>query len=66
MMYVATVQAFDAVGAVHAHLSVRAYDDDPAVSSSIVFACTTTFLGTGETDPTEWARDVLVGLLEDI
>lgn len=66
MMYIATVQAFDAITEVHAHLSVRAYGDDPEAPSSIAFECTTTFPGIGETDPRMWAEDFLIALLEEM
>lgn len=66
MLYVATMYASDVMNQVHAHVSVRGYPHGATEPSSIVFECTTTFPGTGESDPREWLRDALVGCLEDI
>lgn len=64
MMYIATVNAFDAMTSVHAHAHVRAYPDNPEEPTSIVYECTTTIPGIGEIDPRQWLEDALVGLLE--
>lgn len=64
MLHVTTLYASDVMEDVTVHLSIRRYEDGEARSSSIVYECTTTFPGTGETDPRQYAEDVLIGLLE--
>lgn len=64
MMHIATLHAYDAISTVTTHAVVRAFPDDPEAPSHIVFECTTTVPGTGETDPRLWLQDALVAMLE--
>lgn len=64
MLRIATVSAYDALDAVVVTAHVRQYGDVPEEPSSIVFECTTSLPGTGESDPRQWLVDALVGLLE--
>lgn len=64
MYFVTTVHAYDVLDRVHVHAAVRALSDDTGQTWSTVIECTTTFPGTGESDPRSWLEDVLVGLLE--
>jgi hypothetical protein len=66
MMLITTIHAYDLLDSVQIKAVVRKYADTMSVESSIEFECTTTFQGTGESDPIEWLREALVGLLEDI
>jgi hypothetical protein len=66
MKLVTTVHAYDVMDRVQVGATVRAYDEETREPSDIVFSCTTGFPGTGETDPTEWLRDALIGLLESL
>lgn len=66
MRFVTTLHAFDLMDTVHASAVVRRYEETETTGSDIVFSCTTTVPGIGENDPTEWLRDVLVAVLEDI
>lgn len=64
MYYVATVHAYDVMGEIQVGGKVRLYEGSLADGSRIAFECTTTFQGTGESDPRRWLEDALVGLLE--
>ena len=66
MMFITTIHAYDLRDTVSVTVGVRRYDETTRAASDNVFACTTTFPGTGETDPREWLRDALIGLLEEI
>lgn len=66
MVLITTVHAYDLLDSVYATVGVRRYDETTRAASDSVLACTTTFPGTGESDPREWLRDVLVGLLESL
>jgi len=60
----ATVNAYDVMGQVFIILSVREQGDTKEESLGTVLHTTTTVPGSGETSPTEWAKDALVALLE--
>jgi hypothetical protein len=64
MMNVTTVYAYDVLDSVHVTAVLRVYPDDSREPSYIGYECTTTFPGTGESDPRQYLEDVLVGLLE--
>lgn len=64
MRYIATVHAYDVMSNVQVSVSVKEYPSDPQEPTSTVFVCTTTVPGTGENDPHQWLRDVLVAALE--
>lgn len=66
MQHVATVHAFDVMTEVRTTAVVRRYDGMRRDASDIVFECTTTFPGTGESDPIEWLKDALIALLETL
>lgn len=66
MYYVTTVNAYDVLDRVHVHATVRALSDDTGATWSTELACTTTFPGTGETDPRQWLVDALVALIENV
>lgn len=58
--------AFDMLDQVHCAMVVQASTELGPVSSEVAHASTTTVLGTGESDPREWARDALVAMLETL
>lgn len=59
----ATLHAYDCMGQVHASLSLLDHDEEPSTDAhrSVLV---TTFEGSGESNHTEWMRDLLVALLE--
>ena len=65
-MYLATVNAFDVMSSVYVNVSLRVAEPagEHAVTTVRTYECT--FDGTGEPDPEEWLRDVLVALLETL
>lgn len=63
---VVTIHAYDALTSVHVGATVRDYGDSEVDRSDTVFVCTTTFPGTGETDPRQWLIDACVALIESI
>lgn len=66
MRLVTTVHAYDVMDRVQVGATVRQYEETTREPSDTVLVCTTTFPGTGETDPKEWLRDALIGLLESL
>ncbi len=66
MYYTASIHAYDVLDQVQVTARVRLYESTLVDGSRIEHECTTTFQGTGETDPRQWLQDVLVGLLEDL
>lgn len=60
----ATLNAYDVMGAVHVTAVVRTTEHLGAEPKETVMQCSTTYPGVGEDDQIEWLRDVLVGLLE--
>ena len=66
MRFDLNLTAYDCLGVVVLSTSVRQTLDTPEARPDTVLHKSTTILGTGEADPTEWARDALVGMLEDL
>lgn len=66
MLRTASLHAYDVMSSVVVHVHVREYEDAPPHQSSIVFECTTTVPGTGESDQRLWLQDALVAMLEAI
>lgn len=64
MRYEARLTAFDMLDRVHVALVVLEASDVPQVSQRVVLRSTTSLPSVGESDPTEWARDALIGALE--
>lgn len=64
MRYIASVHAYDVMSSVTTTVLVKEFPDDPEQPPSTVLVCTTTVPGTGESDPREWVKDALVGMLE--
>lgn len=64
MRYEARIAAYDVMDQVMTALVVQATGDHPGSRPEVVLTIATTVPGTGESDPTEWARDALVALLE--
>ena len=64
MLYIASVNAYDVMSSQQVTALVRVFPDNPEERPSIVYECTTTVPGTGESDPRQWLVDVLVALLE--
>ena len=66
MRYEARVTAFDVMDQIHVALVVLEAGDAPQFSSSVVFRSVTTVRGEGESDPSLWARDALIAVLETL
>ena len=66
MRYEARVTAFDMLDQVHVALVVLEAGDAPQVSQQVVLRSLTTVRGEGESDPSQWARDALVAILETL
>lgn len=66
MRYEIRVTAYDVMDSIHVALVL--YGSEPALelSGEVVLTSTTTVRGTGESDPSEWARDALVAALETL
>lgn len=64
MYCTATVNAYDALDKVMIAVVLRQKELGPTGASSTVETLATEIDSTGETDPREWLRDALVGLLE--
>lgn len=64
MRYELRMTAFDMLDKVNVALVVLRAEDMPQASQQVVLRSMTTVQGTGESDPTEWARDALVAALE--
>lgn len=64
MYYTMSLFAYDALTRVTAHLSVTEYDDNGFKREGYVLQRTAEFYGTGEDDPSQWAKDALVALIE--
>jgi hypothetical protein len=61
----ATLHAFDCMDQVHVTLSLKDHDQDEG-SEPYQSVYAVTFQGSGESDHTEWVRDLLVALLETL
>lgn len=66
MRYEARVTAYDVMDKVCVALVVLEASDVPQVSTQVVLRTVTTVQGEGEADPSAWARDALVALLESL
>lgn len=66
MYRVASIRAYDLMTEVMITASVRTYDDLGINEAASEIRWQTTIDGVGEPDSTEWLRDLLVGLLEDL
>lgn len=66
MRYEARVTAFDMLDQVHVALVVLEASSLPQVSTKVVLRSMTTVRGEGESDPSAWARDALVAILETL
>lgn len=64
MRYELRVTAYDMLDQVAVALVVLEAGDTPQVSTKAVLRSMTVVRGTGEPDPSEWARDALVAALE--
>lgn len=61
-----SLNAYDVMGNVHISCVVRGLSDGPLQSFETLLECAATIDGTGETDPREWLKDALIGLLETL
>lgn len=66
MRYEARVTAYDVLDQVCVALVVLETLDYPEFSTQVVLRSVTTVQGEGEPDPSAWARDALVALLETL
>lgn len=66
MRYEARVTAFDMLDQVHVALVVLEAGTEPQATQQVVLRSMTTVRGEGEPDPSEWARDALVAILETL
>lgn len=66
MRYEARVTAFDMLDQIHVALVVLEASDTPQLSTRVVARSMTTVRGEGEADPSAWARDALVAILETL
>lgn len=66
MRYEARVTAFDMLDQVHVALVVLEAGTEPQATQQVVLRSMTTVRGEGESDPTAWARDALVAILETL
>jgi len=66
MYYTATINAYDALDQVVVAVVLRQKEEAGSRSSSTVQTLMVQLEGTGESDQTQWLRDVLVGLLETL
>ena len=66
MYFIASINAYDAIGNVVVSAVVRETTGALGDSREPVVACVTTVQGIGEDDPRQWLRDALVALLEDV
>lgn len=64
MRYELRVTAFDMLDQVHIVLALMEDSDVPDVKRRTVVTRTTTVRGSGESDPSVWARDALVAAVE--
>ena len=64
MRYDLMIYAYDIMDQVSCTLSVRSLPGTPEDRPVTVAHMSTTVPGVGESDPTEWARDALVAMLE--
>ena len=66
MRYEMRVTAFDVMDSVHVAVVVLEAGEAPQTSQQVVLRSATGVRGTGESDPSEWARDALIAALESL
>lgn len=66
MRYELRVTAYDVMDNVSVTGYLVATSDSPDTPPKVVLNRTTTLIGTGESDPSQWTTDALVGLLETL
>ena len=66
MRYELRVTAYDMLDKVAVAIVVLEQGTMPQISTTVVLRSMTTVQGTGESDPSEWARDALVAALETL
>lgn len=66
MWTMSRVEAYDAMGLVVVTVSVRQQEEGIEGATRAVLQRSTVLSSVGETDPREWLRDALIGLLEDL
>lgn len=66
MRYELRLTAYDMLDQVAVATVILEAGDIPQVSTKVVRRSVTTVRGTGELDPSQWARDALVAALEDL
>lgn len=66
MWYSATINAYDVMGQIHITASVRVAPSAGEQLERLELLASTTVSGTGETNPSRWLEDALVGLLESL
>lgn len=66
MRYELRLTAYDVMDKVNVAVVVLMAADIPQVSQQVVLRSMTTVQGTGESDPSEWARDALIAGLESL
>lgn len=64
MRYEARVSAYDVLDQVWVGGSLSSQEEALSTQPSIILHISTQIDGTGESDPREWLRDALIGLLE--
>ena len=60
------ISAYDVMGEVFTHASVRRYDGDGFDTTPTTYTVTTTFEGSGEAEDDNWLKDALIALIEAI
>lgn len=60
------MNAYDLLDQVQIQVWLDTYADDPEVLSTRVLLSSQRIQGTGEEDPTEWTRDILIAVMEDL
>lgn len=66
MRYEARVTAYDVLDKITIALVVLEATDIPQESTRVVLRSVTTVQGEGESEPSRWARDALVAILETL
>jgi hypothetical protein len=66
MRYEARLTAYDVMDLVHVQVAIYGSGDQPGDPTGLLGTSTSTVLGTGESDPWQWARDALVSALENL
>lgn len=64
MYYTMHVFAYDALTRVTVRLSMKEFDDNGFQQEGYALQRSAEFLGSGQDDPAEWAKDALVALIE--